>query len=98
MEAKQPRAAREQILKGIGYTPSFPASLRVPEVIRAGEDRAGVLRRGLRTGALVEQNGAQGSVTPTTATSPDTRRFQHPHMLISEGGQALTQRGVNASK
>jgi hypothetical protein len=40
-KAKQSRPTREEILEGIGYEPlTFPASLRVPEALRAEEDRA----------------------------------------------------------
>jgi hypothetical protein len=38
---KQSRPTREEILEGIGYTPlTFPASLHVPEAVRAAEDMA----------------------------------------------------------
>jgi hypothetical protein len=38
---KQARPTREEILKGIGYTPlTFPESLHVPEAVRAAEDLA----------------------------------------------------------
>ena len=40
-KAKQSRPTREEILEGIGYTPlTFPASLHVPEAVRAAEDMA----------------------------------------------------------
>jgi hypothetical protein len=40
-KAKQSRPTRGEILGGIGYEPlTFPASLRVPEALRAEEDRA----------------------------------------------------------
>jgi hypothetical protein len=40
-KAKQSRPTREEILEGIGYTPlTFPASLYVPEAVRAAEERA----------------------------------------------------------
>jgi hypothetical protein len=40
-KAKQSRPTREEILEGIGYTPlTFPASLHVPEALRAKEERA----------------------------------------------------------
>jgi hypothetical protein len=40
-KAKQSRPTREEILEGIGYTPlTFPASLHVPEAVRAAEDLA----------------------------------------------------------
>ena len=40
-KAKQSRPTREEILEGIGYTPlTFPASLHVPEALRAREERA----------------------------------------------------------
>jgi len=39
--ATSSRPTREEILKGIGYEPlTFPASLHVPEALRAKEDRA----------------------------------------------------------
>src|ERR1700722_8812628 len=39
--AKSSRPTREEILDGIGYEPlTFPASLHVPEALRAEEDRA----------------------------------------------------------
>jgi hypothetical protein len=39
--ATSSRTTREDILKGIGYEPlTFPASLHVPEALRAEEDRA----------------------------------------------------------
>jgi hypothetical protein len=40
-KVKQSRPTREEILEGIGYTPlTFPASLHVPEALRAAEDLA----------------------------------------------------------
>ena len=40
-KAKQARPTREEILKGIGYTPlTFPENLHVPEAVRAAEDLA----------------------------------------------------------
>ena len=40
-KAKQSRPTREERLEGIGYTPlTFPASLHVPEALRAKEERA----------------------------------------------------------
>jgi hypothetical protein len=40
-KAQQSRPTREEILEGIGYTPlTFPASLHVPEAVRAAEDLA----------------------------------------------------------
>ena len=40
-KAKQGRPTREEILEGIGYEPlTFPASLHVPEAVRAAEDLA----------------------------------------------------------
>jgi hypothetical protein len=40
-KAQQSRPTREEILEGIGYTPlTFPASLHVPEALRAKEERA----------------------------------------------------------
>ena len=40
-KAKQSRPTREEILAGIGYTPlTFPASLHVPQALRAKEERA----------------------------------------------------------
>jgi hypothetical protein len=39
--AQQSKPTREEILEGIGYTPlTFPASLHVPEAVRAAEDLA----------------------------------------------------------
>jgi len=39
-KTQQARPTREEILEGIGYTPlTFPASLHVPEALRAKEER-----------------------------------------------------------
>ena len=85
-KAKQARPTREEVLEGIGYTPlTFPASLQVPEAVRAAEERANQdyvsVRRNFRPGNRVRARERNIMTNYTRVSSPRQTAWRAPLLL-----------------